>query len=89
MGTSCGDLSERALEIALAGGHHLLLVGPAGSGKSRLVQALPPLLPPLSEQEMAEVAYLYRRAGERRTHWKVPPIRRPSPAYTLRGFLGS
>jgi magnesium chelatase family protein len=89
MGTSCGDLSERALEIALAGGHHLLLVGPAGSGKSRLIQALPPLLPPLSEQEREEVAYLYRRAGERRVTWKVPPIRRPSPAYTLRGFLGS
>ena len=89
MSTPCGDLVERALEIALAGGHHLLLVGPAGSGKSRLVQALPPLLPPLSEPETEEVAHLYLRAGERRLTWSAPPIRRPSPASPLGGFLGT
>ena len=81
--------ARRALEIALAGGHHLLLVGPAGSGKTGLVRSLPCLLPPLSEEEVREVAAVYRRAGEARCEPTRPPIRMPHPASTARGFLGS
>jgi magnesium chelatase family protein len=81
--------ASRALEIALAGGHHLLLVGPAGSGKTGLVRSLPGLLPPLGEEEVREVAAVYRRAGEARGEPTLPPIRMPHPASTARGFLGS
>ncbi|HZF13952.1 MAG TPA: ATP-binding protein [Thermoanaerobaculia bacterium] len=83
------DGARRALEIALAGGHHLLLVGPAGSGKTGLVRSLPSLLSPLSEEEAREVAAMYRRAGEARFERILPPIRMPHPASTARGFLGS
>jgi len=54
---------RRALEIAAAGGHHLLLVGPPGSGKTMLAQRLPGLLPPLSRKEMLELTLLYSVAG--------------------------
>ena len=54
---------RRALEIAAAGGHHLLLVGPPGSGKTMLAQRLPGLLPPLSRREMVELTLLYSVAG--------------------------
>jgi magnesium chelatase family protein len=68
---SCGDLSEVvgqeearwALEVAAAGGHHLLLTGPPGIGKTMLAQRLPGLLPPLSESEALEVTAIHSVAG--------------------------
>ncbi|MBW4530214.1 MAG: YifB family Mg chelatase-like AAA ATPase [Aphanothece saxicola GSE-SYN-MK-01-06B] len=54
---------RRALEIAAAGGHHLLLVGAPGSGKTMLARRLPPLLPPLGQQEALEVTQLHSLAG--------------------------
>src|SRR5436305_14414620 len=74
------DVTRRALEIALAGGHHLLVLGPAGSGKTGLVRSLPGLLPPLREEEVREVGGIYRRAGEPRLKRSLPPIRIPHPA---------
>jgi len=82
------ESAKRALEIALAGGHHLLLVGPAGSGKAGLIRALPVLLPPLMDNEAREVDAIYRRAGELRSGQSLPPIRIPNPGSTPRGFLG-
>ena len=55
---------RRALEIAAAGGHHLLLVGPPGCGKTLLAQSLAGLLPPLSPAEQLEITQLYSVAGE-------------------------
>ncbi|MFE7801155.1 YifB family Mg chelatase-like AAA ATPase [Nocardia sp. NPDC057440] len=68
---SGGDLSEVvgqeearwALEVAAAGGHHLLLTGPPGIGKTMLAQRLPSLLPPLSETEALEVTAIHSVAG--------------------------
>ncbi|MFI6568910.1 YifB family Mg chelatase-like AAA ATPase [Nocardia fluminea] len=69
--TPCGDLSDVvgqdearwALEVAAAGGHHLLLTGPPGIGKTMLAQRLPGLLPPLSEAESLEVTAIHSMAG--------------------------
>ncbi|MGO4617068.1 YifB family Mg chelatase-like AAA ATPase [Nocardia sp. 2YAB30] len=66
-----GDLSEVvgqdearwALEVAAAGGHHLLLTGPPGIGKTMLAQRLPGLLPPLTETEALEVTAIHSMAG--------------------------
>jgi len=55
--------AKRALEIAAAGGHNLLLSGVPGSGKSMLAQRLPGLLPPLTEQQLLEVAAIHSVAG--------------------------
>lgn len=57
-------LAKRALSIAAAGGHNLLLIGPPGAGKSLLAQALPTLLPPLTETEAIELTNIYSLAGE-------------------------
>jgi len=50
------EQSKRALEIAAAGGHNLLLIGPPGTGKTMLASRLPSLLPPLTNQEVLETA---------------------------------
>ncbi len=55
--------AKRALEIAAAGGHHMLMVGPPGAGKSMLAGRLPSILPPLEPQELLEVAMIHSMAG--------------------------
>ena len=58
------ESAKRALEIAAAGGHHLLMIGSPGSGKSMLASRLPSILPPLSPAELLEVSMIASVAGE-------------------------
>ena len=57
------DLAKRALQIAAAGSHGLLMIGPPGSGKSMMASRLPTILPPLSEAECIESALIHSVAG--------------------------
>jgi len=58
------EKAKRALEIAIAGGHNILMTGPPGSGKTLLAQSSVNILPDLSEEEMLEITNIYSIAGE-------------------------
>ncbi len=57
------ESAKRALEIAAAGGHNMLMIGPPGSGKSMLAARLPSILPPLSPEEALETSMIHSIAG--------------------------
>jgi magnesium chelatase family protein len=78
--------ARRALEIAAAGGHSLLLIGPPGAGKSMLAQRLPGLLPPMSEDEALEAAAVrsLTERGFRVDDWRRRPFR--NPHHTVSGI---
>ncbi|MEX0628341.1 MAG: magnesium chelatase domain-containing protein, partial [Cucumibacter sp.] len=59
------ELARRALEVAAAGGHNLLMIGPPGAGKSMLAMRLPSILPPLSPRELLDVSMIQSVAGAR------------------------
>jgi len=58
------ESAKRALEVAAAGGHNLLMVGPPGAGKSMLAARLPSILPPLSPSELLDISMIASVAGE-------------------------
>jgi magnesium chelatase family protein len=82
---------RQALEVAAAGGHHLLLVGPAGAGKTMLAVRLPGLLPPLSSEEALEVAKIHSAAGLQLSPNRLdlrPPLRSPHHSASAVSLVG-
>ncbi|MGZ3276904.1 MAG: YifB family Mg chelatase-like AAA ATPase [Caulobacteraceae bacterium] len=82
--------AKRALEIAAAGGHNLLFVGPPGSGKSMLAQRLPGLLPPLSPGELLETSMVHSVAGliARGALTRARPFRAPHHSASMAALTG-
>jgi magnesium chelatase family protein len=81
---------RRALEVAAAGGHHLLLIGPPGTGKSMLAARLPGLLPPMSEAEALETAAVNSVSGQAfdPALWRHRPYRAPHHTATAASLAG-
>ena len=80
--------AKRALEIAAAGEHGLLMVGPPGAGKTLLAQRLPGLLPPLTASESLEVASLESAAGRRPSIGGRRPFRSPQHTASVAALIG-
>jgi magnesium chelatase family protein len=82
--------ARRALEVAAAGGHHMLMIGPPGAGKSMLAARLPGLLPPLSDDEALVCAALLSASstGFSRAQWRRRPFRAPHHSSSAAALVG-
>ena len=83
-------MAKRALQIAAAGGHGVLMMGPPGSGKTMLASRLPSILPPLSDDEAFQTALIHSVAGEDPTPAfnGVRPFRSPHHSASSAGLIG-
>jgi magnesium chelatase family protein len=96
--SGCPDLEDvrgqsrakRALEIAAAGGHNLLLIGPPGTGKSMLARRLPGVLPPMTDREALETAGIDSVLGNRieLSRWRLRPFRAPHHTASAPALVG-
>tara|TARA_B100000315_G_scaffold250879_1_gene284588 strand:+ start:26 stop:1114 length:1089 start_codon:yes stop_codon:yes gene_type:complete len=84
------ESAKRALEIAAAGGHNMLMIGPPGSGKSMLASRLPGILPPLDPAEALSVSMIHSVAGELKTGGllKTRPYRDPHHSASMPSLVG-
>lgn len=84
------DMAKRAFQIAAAGNHGLLMMGPPGSGKTMLASRMPSILPPLTHDEMLQVALIHSVAGEGMSSVLagMRPFRAPHHSATAAGLIG-
>jgi len=83
--------AKRAIEVAVAGGHNLLAIGPPGTGKSMLAKRVPSILPPLSLEEALETTKIHSIAGVLPSHQALVarrPFRTPHHTISDAGLLG-
>ncbi len=82
---------KRGLEVAAAGGHNLMMIGPPGAGKTLLARALPSILPPLARDEALEVSKIYSVTGllsADRPLLRQRPFRAPHHTISYAGLVG-
>jgi len=84
------ETAKRALEVAAAGGHNLLMVGPPGSGKSMLAARMPGLLPPLAANELLDVSMIHSVAGllHKGELSRARPFRSPHHSASMAAMVG-
>jgi magnesium chelatase family protein len=84
------ESAKRALEVAAAGGHNLLMIGPPGAGKSMLAARLPSILPPLAPAELLEVSMVQSVAGEiaEGALTNARPFRSPHHSASMAALVG-
>ncbi|MDF2855554.1 MAG: Mg chelatase, subunit ChlI [Neobacillus sp.] len=80
--------TKMALEIAAAGGHHVLMTGPPGCGKSMLAESFPSILPPLTKEAQLEVMSLYQLSGNEFPSGTMPPYRNPHHSASSIAMIG-
>src|ERR1700716_1941487 len=82
--------AKRALEVAAAGGHSVLMIGPPGTGKSMLASRFPGILPPLSESDALEVAAVHSvsTSGFDTARWGERPFRAPHHSASAAALVG-
>ncbi len=84
------ESAKRALEVAAAGGHNFLMIGPPGAGKSMLARRLPSILPPLTAKELLEVSMVHSMAGALSNGQvgRVRPFRSPHHSASMAALVG-
>ena len=82
--------AKRVLEIAAAGGHNLLFLGPPGTGKSMLAQRMPTIMPAMSDDEAISTAALYSIIGQSvdLANWRERPFRNPHHTCSAVALVG-